>query len=401
MKILLCHNHYQQPGGEDQVFADEATLLEAHGHQVVRFTQHNDAIETMSRWQVAGRTLWNRKSYAALRGLIRRERPQLMHCTNTFPLISPAAYYAARGERVPVVQSLHNYRLLCPNSLFLRNGRVCEKCLGMTVPLPAAVHGCYRGSRAASAVVAAMSGVHRLAGTWNRAVDTYVVLTEFARRKFIAGGLPANKIVVKPNFVDPDPGVGNGAGGYAVFIGRLSEEKGVDTLLEAWSHLPDRVPLKIVGDGPLLANVQQAADGDDRIEILGRQPMPEVLSILGDAACLIVPSICYEGLPKTMVESFAKGTPVIASRIGSLTELIDDGRNGLHAEPGSAEDLAAKVQQLFADPCQTQQMRQAARREYELKYTAEQNYRMLIEIYDRALGVASPAPANHLQPQNV
>ena len=126
MKILLCHNHYQQPGGEDQVFADEATLLEAHGHQVVRYTQHNDAIETMSRWQVAGRTLWSRKSYAALRGLIRRERPQLMHCTNTFPLISPAAYFAARAERVPVVQSLHNYRLLCPNSLFLRNGRVCE-----------------------------------------------------------------------------------------------------------------------------------------------------------------------------------------------------------------------------------------------------------------------------------
>jgi hypothetical protein len=224
LKVLFCHNFYQQSGGEDLCFAAEASLLEAHGHQVLRFTRHNDAIARMSRFEVAGLAIWNRDTFHELRKLIRRERPTVMHCTNIFPLISPAAYYAARAEGVPIVQSLRNYRLFCLNACFLRNDRVCEDCLGKGIPWPGVLHGCYRSSRTASAVVAAMLSLHRVMRTWTRMVDRYFTLTEFSRQKFIQGGLPAKLIAVKPNFIDPDPGPGRGQGGYAVFIGRLSPE---------------------------------------------------------------------------------------------------------------------------------------------------------------------------------
>ncbi len=246
--MLLLHNRYQQPGGEDQVFAAEGNLLEAHGHQVLRYTRHNDQVTDQNPLALAGATVWNQAVYRELRTLIRRERPQVAHFHNTLPMISPAAYYAARAEGVPVVQTLHNYRLLCPNALFYRDGQVCEDCLGKAVPWPGVVHACYRESRASSGAVATMLTAHRAIGTWKKAVDMYVALTEFARQKFVQGGLPAEKIVVKPNFIEPDPGSGEGRGHYALFVGRLSQEKGVDTLLAAWEQLGEKVPLKIVGD---------------------------------------------------------------------------------------------------------------------------------------------------------
>lgn len=384
MKILLCHNFYQQPGGEDQSFAAEARMLEAHGHDVVRFTRHNDSIDGMSRWDVAKRTLWSRQSYRELRDLIRRERPAVMHCTNTFPLISPAAYYAARAEGVPVVQSLRNYRLLCPNALLLRNGRVCEDCLGKAIPWPAVVHGCYRESRLASAVVALMVAGHRALRTWSRAVDLYFTLTEFARRKLVEGGLPANRLAVKPNFIDPDPGPGSGCGGYAVFVGRLSPEKGIETLLAAWQQDRSLPSLKVVGDGPLAGAVAAAAARDPRIEGLGHRPAQEVLEIVGQAGCLVMPSVWYETFGRTIIEAFARGTPVVASRIGALAELVDEGRTGLLFEPGDAADLAVRVRHLLADPATLARMRQQARQEYHQKYTAEINYRQLMALYERA-----------------
>ena len=208
MKILLCHNYYQQPGGEDQSFELEATLLESRGHEVIRYTLHNEAIGQMKSWELVRRTFWNAPVYRELRELIVRERPAVMHCTNTFPLLSPSAYYAARAEGVPVVQSLRNFRLMCPGSLFLRDGRVCEDCRGKRLAWPGVLHQCYRHSPAASAVVAAMLAWHRQWGTWTRAVDLYFALTRFSRRKFIEGGLPADKVLVKPNFVHPDPARG-------------------------------------------------------------------------------------------------------------------------------------------------------------------------------------------------
>src|SRR5438132_7136589 len=205
MKILIVHNFYKQSGGEDQCVAAEVALLQAHGHEVIPYNVHYDAIDTLGRLEVASRTIWSRAAYHEIRELIRAHRPQIAHFHNTFPLISPAAYYAARAEGVGVVQTLHNFRLLCPNALFFRNGRVCEQCLGRSIPWPGIVHKCYRGSRVASAAAATMAAVHRMLSTWREAVDVYIALTQFSRQKFIAGGLPPQKLVVKPNFVYPDP----------------------------------------------------------------------------------------------------------------------------------------------------------------------------------------------------
>ena len=240
LKVLACHNYYQQPGGEDECFHIETNLLESEGHEVVRYTRHNDDIMRMNRMRVAKNTIWNRRTYAEIRDLIQRERPDVMHCTNTFPLISPAAYYAAQREGVPVVQSLHNYRLICANGQFLRDGKTCEKCLSKATPWPAVYHACYRDSVLGSAVVAGMLTYHRISRTYQEHVNVFVALTEFARSKFIEAGIPAHKISVNPNFLTINPEPGSGSGGYAVFVGRLSPEKGIDILLETWAQPTSR-----------------------------------------------------------------------------------------------------------------------------------------------------------------
>jgi glycosyltransferase involved in cell wall biosynthesis len=386
MKILLAHNYYQQPGGEDPCAAAEIAMLEARGHEVVPYYLHNDAIDGMSRLDVASRTIWSRSAYREVRELIRAERPQIAHFHNTFPLISPAAYYAARAENVPVVQTLHNFRLLCPGANFFRDGQVCEDCLGRVVPWPALIHRCYRGSGPATATLVAMLAVHRAMKTWREAVDVYVALSAFCREKFIAGGLSGERIAVKPNFVDPDPGAGAGSGGYAVFAGRLSPEKGVAMLLSAWTRLPGRLKLKIIGDGPLAPMVRDAAAHSPQVEWLGARGPAETLAVVGEATCLVMPSICYETFGRTIIEAYAKGTPVLASRLGSRAELVDEGRTGWLFEAGNAEDLAAQVRRFPDDPAELRRMRQAARAEYEQKYAAESNYRVLLAIYEKALG---------------
>ena len=384
MKVLAVHNRYQQPGGEDQVFLAETALLESYGHRVVRYSTHNDRVADMNRLALVGNTLWNSSTYRELRALIRRERPHVAHFHNTFPLISPAGYYAARAEGVPVVQTLHNYRLLCPNALFFRDGGVCEDCMGKFVPWPGVVHKCYRGSRAASALVTAMLTTHRVLRTWTEAVDVYVALTEFARRKFIQGGLPAGKLLVKPNFVYPDPGPGEGRGGYALFVGRLSPEKGVGTLLAAWERLERRIPLKVVGDGPLRKQAAEAANRHPCVEYLGYRPAEEVHALLKEASMLVFPSEWYEGFSRVAAEAFATATPIIAADLGAAAELVEHGHTGLRFRPGDPEDLAAQAGWFFSHPEEHARMRREVRAEYEAKYTAERNHQMLMEIYDSA-----------------
>ncbi len=380
----LIHNHYQQVGGEDQVFAAEAGLLEAHDHRVLRYTMHNDQVASLNPLTLARSTVWNGEVYRELRALIRRERPQVAHFHNTFPLISPAAYYASKAEGVPVVQTLHNYRLLCPNALFFRDGRPCEDCLGKPIPWPGVVHACYRGSRAASGAVAAMLTAHRGLGTWTRTVDVYIALTEFVRQKFIQGGIPAEKIVVKPNFVHPDPGLGGGRGEYALFVGRLSPEKGVDTLLAGWEQLGGRVPLKIVGDGPLASRVAEATQKLRGVEWLGRQPGERVLALMKEARILLLPSLWYENLPMVVIEAYAAGLPVVGSDLGSVAALIDPGRTGLHFRSEDPEDLTVQVEWALTHPTELARMRREARAEFEAEYTAEKNYWRLMEIYELA-----------------
>ncbi len=385
MKILAVHNRYQRPGGEDQVFVDETALLEARDHRVVRYEVHNDQVERVNRLTLAKDTVWNTSAYRELRALIRRERPDVVHFHNTLPLISPAGYYAARAEGVPVIQTLHNYRLLCPVALFFRDGRVCEDCMGKAVPWPGVVHECYRGSRAASGVIATMLTVHRVMRTWTEMVDVYVALTEFARSKFIEGGLPAGKIVVKPNFVAPDPGRGQGGGGYALFVGRLAPEKGTGTMLAAWERLGTRIPLKVVGDGPLRDRVVEAAARRSNVEWLGHRPVEEVHALMGKADMLVFPSEWYETFGRVAVEAFATGTPVIAADIGAVAELVEHGRTGLEFRPGDPEDLVTQVEWALSHPAELRRMRDEVRAEFEAKYTAERNYRALIEIYEAAL----------------
>ncbi|MBC8355936.1 MAG: glycosyltransferase family 4 protein [Planctomycetes bacterium] len=389
MKVLLCHNYYQQPGGEDRSFFDEEWLLKSHGHEVVRYTIHNDVIDQMSSLQLARKLVWNRDSYRELRELIQRERPAVMHCTNTFPLMSPSVYYAAKRERVPVVQSLHNFRLLCPNALFLRKGKACESCLGKSIPLPAIIHGCYRDSRVASAGVAAMVSFHRLMRTWTRAVDKYLVLTEFARGKFIQGGLAAEKMDIKPNFVHPDTGPGDGSGGYVIFVGRLSAEKGIDTLLSAWEQLPGEIRLKVVGDGPMAGRVSQAVNDDPRIEWVGRRSKEEVDQLIHKASCLIMPSICYETFGRAIIEAYVHGVPVIASRQGAMAELVKHEVTGRLFDAGDSTMLRGAVERIFDNPDELLQMRTAARREFERLYTAEVNYELLIGAYNEVIATST------------
>lgn len=355
--MLLLHNRYQLPGGEDQVFEAEGALLESHGHRVLRYSLDNDSVPGMGRAELAKATVWNEAVYRELRTLIRRERPDVAHFHNTLPLMSPAAYYAAQAEGVPVIQTLHNYRLLCPGALFFRSGRVCEDCSGKAVPWPGVAHACYRGSRTASGAVVAMLAAHRALGTWTGVVDKYIVLTEFARRKFVEGKLPAEKIVVKPNFVQPDPLAGEGRGRYALFVGRLSQEKGVETLLAAWESLGKKIQIKIVGDGPLGPVVAEAARRFDGVEWLGSQPRDRVLALMKDARALLFPSVWYEGFPMVIAEAYAVGLPVIASDLGSMSSLITHRRTGLHFRPGDPRDLVAQVEWAWTHPEELARMR--------------------------------------------
>lgn len=387
MRILFVHNYYQQPGGEDGVFADEAELLRAHGHGVLRYTQHNDAIRSMNRLALAGRTLWNRRTYRDVRVLLDRERPDLVHLHNTFPLVSPSVIHAARAAGVAVVQTVPNYRLVCPNAQLLRNGKPCEDCAGQTFPWPGLVHACYRGDRLASAAVAVMLSGHRILRTWSHLVDIFITPT-VASQRLVAPAVAPAEVVVKPNFVEPDPRIGNGAGGYALFVGRLSPEKGIHTLLQALKPLDEDVTLNIAGTGPLEPAIRDATARDPRIHWLGWQGREQVMALLRDAALLVFPSLWYEGMPRTILEAFATGTPVVASDLGGMSELVDHGRTGLRFAAGDPADLAAHIRWALQHPQQLAAMRVQARREYEGKYTGAINYAMLMECYARALARA-------------
>ena len=381
---MLCHDFYKLPGGEDQVYFDEAWLLEKHGHTVVRFEKYNSDIDNMSNLGVARSTLWSSAVKAELDDLIAETKPDVVHFHNTFPLMSPAAYLAVKKHNIPVVQSLHNFRIICPGSTLVRDGKVCSKCVGKTFALPSILHRCYRESRSASSVVAVRNALHRMRGTWTNDVDLFIALTEHSRKIFSESGLPADKLVVKPNFVRPDPGVMNGRGDYAVFVGRLSHEKGIEVLLNAWKTRGFNIPLEIIGDGPLGKMVETAVDENPHIKWLGQLPFEEVLAKVRNARLLVMPSVWYETFGRAMIEAFAAGVPVVASNIGAMQEIVSDGQNGLHFQVGCSDDLAEKVNTLFVDDELNRTLGNEARREYLTKYTADQNYGLLMKIYEQA-----------------
>jgi glycosyltransferase involved in cell wall biosynthesis len=384
MTIVMAHNFYQQSGGEDQVFAAEVDLLRRFGHRVETFVLHNDVVDVMSRAKALAATFWNRESYRAIRDLVHRTGATVAHFHNTFPLISPAGYKAAHDQGAAVVQTLHNFRLICPNALLFRDGHTCELCVGRTLAWPGIRHKCYRGSRTASGAVATMTAVHRALGTYHRLVDAYIAPSPSARAKLVEGGLPADRVALKPHFVDPDPGIGPGSGGYAIFAGRLSREKGLEILLDAWKLLGDAVPLKIVGDGPLAQLAAAAVGRQPCIEWLGRRNIHDLYELLGNALFNVFPSRCYETFGRVAAEAFAKGTPVVAPRHGAMADLVEDGRTGMLFEPGNPADLAEKVRAMLRYEGLRTTMRAEVRRRYELHFTGQQNYQQLMEIYARA-----------------
>jgi len=387
MRVLAVHNFYQQSGGEDAVFAAESDLLRAHGHEVIQYTEDNHRIQSLSGIRAAADTIWSFDTFRNLTQLLRSVHPHVAHFHNTFPLISPSAYYACRAAGVPVVQTLHNYRLGCPKAILHRDGRSCEDCLGRGFAWPGVLHACYRESRAATAVTATAMAVHRLIRSWSRMVDVYIALTNFSRSKQIAAGVPADKIVVKPNFVYPDPGAWAFKEDYALFLGRLSPEKNPEVMLQAWQTL-DRPPaLKIIGDGPL----RESLERDVRrmglggvVQLVGQQPRVRVMEFLQRARALILPSNCYENFPVAIAEAYACGTPIIATRHGAMAELVTERDTGLLFEPGKAAELAACVEWAWTHPKEMQRMGDSARRQFEDRYTAERNYTTLLEIYTQA-----------------
>lgn len=395
MRIFIAHNFYQQPGGEDTTRAAEVALLRARGHEVYEYTDSNDRVSQMSRWTVAQQTIWSGPSYRAIRRALADFAPDIAHFHNTFSLISPAAYYACQRAGVPVVQTIQNYRLACIASTFVREGAICEACLGKFVPWPGLYHRCYHDSLAHSSALAAMLVTHRALRTWQTQVDAYIMVTDFAKNKLVAAGLPAHKCFVKPNFILPDPGQKPpGSGAYALFVGRLSLEKGIDTLIEAWRLLPG-IPLKILGDGPLRAILEARTNQQPggAIEWVGRVDHATVLHYMKNARLLVFPSEWYEGYPLTLTEAFACSLPVVASNLGAMATIVRDGVSGLLFTPKDAQQLAAKVQWAWEHPDEMAKIGRQARRQYEAENSADSNYETLMRIYTTAIAARRSSAA--------
>jgi len=391
MKIVLVHNSYLEQGGEDVVFWQERDLLRSAGHEVIEYQRDNHEMQSYSALQrltLITRIVWSSDSHREFSSLLREKRPDVVHVHNTFPLISPSILWACQEQKVPVVHTLHNYRLMCPGANFIRDGRPCEDCVQGNI-WQSVAHGCYRDSRSQTAAVALMLSVHRARKTWTEAVDRYIVLTEFARSRFVNGGLPAEKITVKGNCVDPDPGPrsGNDLGEYALFVGRVSIEKGTPTLLNAWRKLPREMPLCVVGDGPARAELESeaAAQGLSNVKFLGRLSREEVIAAMKGARFVVFPSQLYENLPLTIIEAFACGVPVLASKLGAMSEIVVEGRTGLFFEPGNADDLARVMLSAWNQPELLRKLGKQARQEYENKYTAAVNYQQLMKIYHQVI----------------
>ena len=389
MKILLVHNSYQQPGGEDVVFRAEHDLLTSAGHTVSVYARSNHEISGynfLQKASLAPRAIWAWDTLREMRQIVAAERPDVAHFHNPFPLVSPSAYFACREAGVPVVQTLHNPRLLCPAATLHRNGAVCEDCVTAKTFWPSILHGCYRESRFQTGIVATMLAVHGKLKTWEKLVSCYIVSTEFFAGKFAAAGLPISRIHIKPHFASRNYKKSGSIGDYALFVGRLAPEKGVLTMLTAWEHTRV-IPLKIRGDGPLYSHIH-ARTGDRAlpIELIPRLPEDEMIRLFQGARFLVWPSEgLYETFGMVAIEAFACGVPVITSNLGAMAEIVRDRVTGVHFRTGDPQDLAAKVEWAWNHSAEMELMGHVARAEYEAKYTPERNYEMLMSIYESAI----------------
>jgi len=386
MKVLIVHNRYRAgaPGGEDVLVDAECRLLESAGHEVIRYERSNDEINQSKAQEMLAVALQVRRSSQTdreLSALVRLHRPDVAHCHNLFPLITASAYDVFSREKIPVVQTLHNYRLSCAAAIHYRDGRECRDCRSRN-PWPAVLHGCYSHSRLATALVASMIWRNHRDGTIRRKVDRYLVLSEFARRWLVSQGVDNSIIATRANWVDAPTEAVSHTGNYFVFSGRLSEEKGLRVLFDAWSRLKD-VPLKIVGDGPLRAELEQRVRTDKLpIEFVGTLPRSEALSIVRSAQGLVLPSLWYEGMPLVILEAWAMGVPVVCSRIGGLVEMMGNEERGLSFAAGDEEALAGAVRRLIVDRGLVESIRQRARAAYLRRHTPDEGLSSLLAVYE-------------------
>ncbi len=387
MRVAMLYNNYTRLGGEELSTAGEIALLREHGVEVIEYARHNRDTLAQGALRRAGTmaaSAFNRQVYEQVRELMLRTRPEVAHVQNFWFSLSPSVLSACHAAGVPTVLTLRNYRLMCLNGLFLREGKVCERCLGGST-LPGVLLRCYNHSALQSALVHRMVSRNRRRGTWDRDVDLFVSLTEFARAKYLEGGLPAGRLAVKPNFIPdpgPDPEGDPGQGRGAVFIGRLSESKGIGVVQRAWTELPG-LELEVVGDGPARRPLEEfiARHGLRGVTLAGQRTPQQCLEAIRRASFLVMASNWYETFGRVIVEAFACGRPVVASRLGTATELVEEGRTGLLFEPGDPRDLARQARWMAEHPAECRRMGREARREYERKFTPEINFQLLIELY--------------------
>jgi len=397
MRVLILSNRYRYAGGEDAAVAAEAALLRAAGIDVL---EHSVSNESEGPFPIIGNarllldSSWSRRMFEETRALCAKFRPHVVHIHNFWMKLTPAVHQAARESGAAVVQTLHNYRLLCVNALLLRGGRPCEQCLGH-LPWRGVLHGCYRDSRLASAAVARMISRTRRHGIWDRTVDSFIVPSDFARSRFIEAGFDPARLRVKPNFT-PDPGSSSrkpSESKTVLFAGRLSGEKGVETLLRAWAQIArSGFRLLIAGDGPDSTALRQLARECERpdqpIEFTGSLAREELFGRLAESRVVVVPSRVGETFGMSAIEAFAFSRAAIVTDLGGQRELVDHAANGYRVAPDNESELAAAIDTCLASDDAVDRMGAVARRIYLERFTPQRNLDLLMSIYRDALRTA-------------
>lgn len=402
MKILQVHNHYQHPGGEDVVVAAEKKLLEDNGHEVFSYRRHNEDVRTINSFRLLRNTLWNTETTREIDRILRKEKPDVVHCHNTMPLISPSVYAICNRHEVPVVQTLHNYRYFCANGYFLYRNRVCEYCTRHPFsPMPA-VWGCYRNSLPATVTQLLLRWTNRMLRTYRQHISGVIVLTRFCRQKLLAAGIPSQRIFIKPNFIE-DPLAPNTEkrsidmavmaalpkrSPFFVFAGRLSPEKGPSWLVDAWIDTKPQADLVVLGDGPLRPALRQQVRSLPGIQLPGNLNPATVAAIMRASRSVIVPSLCYEAMPTVIIEAFGNQTPVIASDHGAMAEMVCPGETGALFKPGNAVDLSETLKRFIDNPANRERQGINARKTYLKTYCPEQNYAAIMDIYRKVTNSA-------------
>lgn len=382
MKVLIIHNRYKILGGEDLSTEAEVSLLKCNGIDVNTFYTDNADIDSRNKSMLALNTVWSQHYYREIGKMIENGKYDLVHVQNFFPLLSPSIFYACQKAGTKVVMSVRNYRLICPNAQMYVNGNVCNDCVGKTVPTQAIRKKCYRKSAVTSSAVVAMLAFHNFLNTWKNKIDGYICVSEFVKSQLLLGGFDQDKLHVKHNFVTTDIEPSFEDGRYYIFAGRLSEEKGIDILLKSFKGNGRK--LIIVGDGPLAGMVELFARENPNTVYLGKRPLAEIYSLISKAKALIFPSKWHEPFGRTIVEAFAHGTPVIASAMGGITELITDNYNGFLFNPSDEEGLS-KALKHFECVHDNRKIRQNTYDTYKKSFLPTTNFSRIMSIYNKVL----------------